>query len=62
MKTDNLNLFASSIVSLSEFGYIIKDVNLDLANSEISNVLTEYEAKFMSDGVKINYLVAEKDK
>lgn len=62
LKTDNLNLFASSIVSLSEFGYIIKDVNLDLANSEIPNVLTEYEAKFMSDGVKINYLVAEKEK
>ncbi len=62
MKTDNLILFASSIVSLSEFGYIIKEVNLDLANSDISNVLTEYEAKFVSKGIKINYLVAEKER
>lgn len=62
MKTDNLDLFASSLVSLSEYGYILKDVNLDLANSDISNVPTEYEKKFMSMGVKINYFVAEKNK
>lgn len=61
MKTDNLVLFASSLVSLSNYGYILKDVNLDLANSEIPNVLTEYEAKFVAKGIKINYLVAEKD-
>lgn len=61
MKTDNIILFASSIVSLSEYGYIIKDVNLDLANSEIQNIPTEYETKFMMNGVKINYLVAEKN-
>lgn len=61
MKTDNLILFQSSLVSLSNYGYILKDVNLDLANSDIPNVLTEYEAKFMNMGIKINYLVAEKD-
>jgi len=61
MKTDNIILFASSLVSLSNYGYILKDVNLDLANYDIPNVLTEYEAKFMKSGVKINYLVAEKD-
>lgn len=60
MKTDNLGLFASSLVSLSEYGYIIKDVNLDLENSNKENVLTEYEKKFMSAGIKINYLFAEK--
>lgn len=60
MKTDNLILFASSLVSLSEYGYVLKEVNLDLANSDIENVPTEYETKFMSLGVKINYLVAEK--
>ncbi len=62
MKTDNLLLFASSLVSLSNYGYIFKAVNLDLANSDIPNVVTEYEAKFVSKGVKINYLVAEKNK
>jgi len=61
MKTDNLILFASSLVSLSEFGYILKEVNLDLANSDIFNIPTEYEKKFMNQGIKINYLVAEKD-
>ncbi|MBE6154479.1 MAG: tRNA (guanosine(46)-N7)-methyltransferase TrmB [Firmicutes bacterium] len=61
MKTDNIILFASSLVSLSCYGYILKDVNLDLANYDIPNVLTEYESKFMKNGVKINYLVAEKD-
>lgn len=60
MKTDNLILFASSLVSLSEYGYVLKDVNLDLANSEIDNIPTEYETKFVSQGIKINYLVAEK--
>ncbi|MDE5539715.1 MAG: tRNA (guanosine(46)-N7)-methyltransferase TrmB [Bacilli bacterium] len=60
MKTDNLGLFASSLVSLSSYGYIFEDVNLDLANYDIPNVLTEYEAKFRKDGIKINYLVAEK--
>lgn len=60
MKTDNLGLFASSLVSLSNYGYVFNDVNLDLANSDIPNVVTEYEAKFVSRGVKINYLVATK--
>lgn len=60
MKTDNLILFASSLVSLSEYGYILKDVNLDLANSDIFNIPTEYETKFRNQGIKINYLEAEK--
>lgn len=61
MKTDNLGLFAYSLVSLSEFGYIFKNVSLDLANSDIPNVPTEYETKFMNAGIRINYLVAEKE-
>jgi tRNA (guanine-N7-)-methyltransferase len=60
MKTDNIGLFASSLVSLSEYGYILKDVSLDLANSVIPNIKTEYETKFMEKGERINYLVAEK--
>ncbi len=61
MKTDNIILFQSSLVSLSKYGYILEDVNLDLANSEIPNVLTEYEEKFMAKGIKINYLDAKKE-
>lgn len=60
MKTDNLGLFASSIVSLSNYGYKFNDVNLDLVNSDIENVRTEYENKFINKNIKINYLDAEK--
>ena len=61
LKTDNLGLFASSIVNLSQYDYKFRDVNLDLDNSDIPNVKTEYEKKFMAKGIKINYLVAKKD-
>ena len=59
-KTDNVGLFESSIVSLSTYGYVIEDISLDLASTDKENSLTEYEAKFMSQGIKINYLVARK--
>ncbi len=61
MKTDNKGLFASSIVSLSNYGYVFKNVSLDLANSDIENETTEYEEKFMNKNEFINYLEAEKD-
>ena len=59
-KTDNVGLFESSIVSLSTYGYVIEDISMDLASTGMENSLTEYEAKFMSQGVKINYLRAVK--
>ena len=62
MKTDNIDLFAFSIESLSDFGYKLKNVSLDLHNSDFeNNVMTEYEKKFSSKGVKINRLEAYKD-
>lgn len=60
MKTDNIDLYAYSIVSLSEYGYIIKDASLDLHKREEFNIMTEYEKKFSEQGVKINYLKAIK--
>lgn len=59
-KTDNVGLFESSIVSLSTYGYAIEEISLDLASTGMENSLTEYEAKFMSQGIKINYLKATK--
>lgn len=59
-KTDNIDLFADSIVSLSNYGYEFLEVNLDLANSDIFNIKTEYEEKFSKLGFKINYLKAKK--
>ena len=62
MKTDNASLFEFSIQSLSEFGYKLKNISLDLHNSDFKdNIQTEYEKKFSSKGVKINRLEAYKD-
>ena len=59
-KTDNIGLFAYSLETLSNYGYKFNRVSLDLANEDIDNVCTEYEKKFMSLGVKINYVDAVK--
>ena len=60
LKTDNLGLFESSIISLSNYGYIFNDVSLDLAATDIDNIETEYEKKFKSLGTKILYFEAIK--
>lgn len=59
-KTDNIGLFAYSLSSLSQHGYTLEYVSLDLANEDMPNVRTEYEQKFMNLGTKINYLDAVK--
>ena len=59
-KTDNILLFASSIESLSNYGYAFNKISLDLKNEDIDNVVTEYENKFMNMGININYLDAYK--
>ena len=59
-KTDNKGLFAYSLVSLNNAGYHFNDVCLDLTNSNIDNVQSEYEKKFVVAGETINYLDAEK--
>ena len=62
-KTDNRDLFEYSIVSLSTYGYTIKDITFDLHNSHIEdNIMTEYEEKFSSKGNNIYYLEAIKEK
>lgn len=62
-KTDNINLFAFSIESLSTYGYILKNVTLDLYNNMIDgNVATEYEKKFNEKGIRICRLEAYKKK
>ena len=60
MKTDNIDLYAYSIVSLNENGYKIVDASLDLHSRDMFNVQTEYEKKFSEQGIKINYLKAIK--
>ena len=59
-KTDNILLFAYSLEQLSKHGYILEKVSLDLANTNIFNIKTEYEEKFSSLGYKIHYVEARK--
>lgn len=61
-KTDNMGLFEYSLISFSNYGYIIKEISLDLHNSEIEdNIMTEYEEKFSKKGNPIYYVMVEKD-
>lgn len=61
IKTDNIDLFAFSLETLSQNGYIFEKVSLDLHNSDVeNNIKTEYERKFSEKNVKINYLSAKK--
>lgn len=60
MKTDNDQLFESSLIELNNYGYEFLEIKLDLWNSDIDNIRTEYENKFGSMGFKIKYLNAIK--
>lgn len=60
-KTDNEGLFEYSVISLSNYGYKIIDLSLDLHKREdYNNIMTEYEKKFSSKGCKIYMLSAVK--
>ena len=60
-KTDNRDLFEYSVISLSTYGYKIEDISLDLHNSEYEDIImTEYEKKFKSQGLKVYSLIATK--
>ncbi|MEG0995236.1 MAG: tRNA (guanosine(46)-N7)-methyltransferase TrmB [Bacilli bacterium] len=61
LKTDNQGLFEYSLESLSDFGYTLYDISLDLHNSEANNIITtEYEDRFIKKGNPIYKLNAKK--
>lgn len=59
-KTDNRKLFEFSLEHLSCNGYAIKNVSLNLHDSEYvkDNIVTEYESKFIAQGLPIYRLEA----
>ena len=58
-KTDNMHFFEFSIEQLSKCGFVVKNVSLDLHNSDFcGNIETEYEHKFASLGQSIYRLEA----
>ena len=61
MKTDNIDLFNYSVESLKEYGYNINDISNDLHSYKDNIITTEYEDKFTSKGIKINYFDASEN-
>ena len=58
-KTDNRGLFDFSLEQFASAGMIVRDVTNDLHASEpADNIRTEYETKFSSQGVPINFCTA----
>ncbi len=59
-KTDNTKLFEFSLNSMSEYGLRLRNITFDLAASGMDNVVTEYEARFMEQGMNIYRVEAYK--
>lgn len=57
-KTDNVPLFEWSLEQFAENGWALHDVTRDLHADGPQGVMTDYEAKFYAEGVKINRLAA----
>lgn len=58
-KTDNMHFFEYSIEQFTEYGFKLKNISLDLHNSDFEgNIETEYEHKFASIGMPIYRLEA----
>lgn len=58
-KTDNMHFFEFSIEQYTKAGYKLKNVSLDLHNSNFEgNIVTEYEHRFSSMGMPIYRLEA----
>lgn len=60
-KTDNNSLFEYSMEALREEGWTLSELTRDLHEHGVCGVMTDYEAKFHEQGVKINRLVARKE-
>ncbi|MGI5985688.1 MAG: tRNA (guanosine(46)-N7)-methyltransferase TrmB [Oscillospiraceae bacterium] len=61
-KTDNQPLFEYSVEVFETGGWTLSEVTRDLHEKGAVGVMTDYEAKFYEQGVKINRLVAKKEK
>jgi len=61
MKTDNNPLFEYSLDTLKEYGYTLYNVTRDLHKDKENVITTEYEDKFTSKGIKINYVEGVKE-
>lgn len=59
-KTDSQGFFEYSLESFSQNGFVLSEISLDLHNSDFEdNIVTEYEEKFVKQGLPIYRLVAQ---
>lgn len=59
-KTDSQGFFEYSLESFSQNGFVLSEISLDLHNSDFEgNIVTEYEEKFVNQGLPIYRLVAK---
>ena len=53
-KTDNRHLFEFSVIEMTNYGYKINELYLDLHSEDLTdNIMTEYEEKFSKKGMPI---------
>lgn len=58
-KTDNMHFFEYSLEQLSDYGFTLQNISLDLHNSDFEgNIVTEYEQRFSEQGFPIYRLEA----
>ena len=57
-KTDNTPLFDWSVQQFTDEGWALSELTHDLHENGPVGVMTDYEAKFYEQGLKINRLVA----
>lgn len=63
MRTDNSDLYTYSIETLSNYGYYLKDISLDLHKKQDEELITtEYEDRFSRENKPIYSLVATSKK
>ena len=59
-KTDNRHLFEFSLKTFTDYNYKIQNISLNLHDDDFDNVETEYEKKFVSQGLPIYMVEVEK--
>lgn len=60
LKTDNERLFEYSLNSFSDFGYRLKNITFNLHETDTRIITTEYEERFISQGMRIYRVEAHK--
>ncbi len=59
-KTDSQCFFEYSLESFSQNGFLLSEISLDLHKSDFEdNIVTEYEERFVNQGLPIYRLVAK---